>query len=107
MLSIGIFGSGKGSNAQSLIDAIKADKLNARIVCILSDVQDAFILDRARQNGIPAYGIGATGNIFQSPKANSRAANCHTTTRFPSSRCPPAVVSRNSVSRVAKAPLSF
>lgn len=55
MLSIAILGSGKGSNAQSIIDAIKADKLDARIVCVLADVQDAFILDRARQNKIPAY----------------------------------------------------
>jgi len=57
MLSIAILGSGKGSNAQSIIDAIKAGKLKARIVCALSDVKDAFILDRARQNGIPAYYI--------------------------------------------------
>ena len=55
MLSIAILGSGKGSNAQSIIDAIQAGRLNARIVCILSDFPDAFILDRARQNGIPAY----------------------------------------------------
>ena len=57
MLSIAILGSGKGSNAQSIIDAIKAGTLNARIVCVLADVQDAFILDRARQNGMPAYYI--------------------------------------------------
>lgn len=55
MLSIAILGSGKGSNAQSIIDAIKAGKLDARIVCVLADVQDAYILERARQNGIPAY----------------------------------------------------
>ena len=57
MLSIAILGSGKGSNAQSIIDAIKAGTLNAQIVCMISDVQDAFILDRARQNNIPAYYI--------------------------------------------------
>lgn len=57
MLSIAILGSGKGSNAQSIIDAIKAGKLNARIVCVLSDVQNAYILNRALQNGIPAYYI--------------------------------------------------
>ena len=55
MLSIAILGSGKGSNAQSIIDAIKAGKLDARIVCVISDVPDAFILERARQNNIPAY----------------------------------------------------
>jgi phosphoribosylglycinamide formyltransferase-1 len=57
MLSIAILGSGKGSNAQSIIDAINAGKLDARIVCVLADVEDAFILERARQNGIPAYYI--------------------------------------------------
>ena len=54
MLSLAILGSGKGSNAQSIIDAIDAGKLNARIVCVLSDVPDAFILERARNRGIPA-----------------------------------------------------
>ena len=54
MLSLAILGSGKGSNAQSIIDAIDAGKLNARIVCVLSDVPDAFILERARSRRIPA-----------------------------------------------------
>ena len=59
-LSIGVLGSGKGSNCQSLIDAIKAGRLNARIVGVLSDVEDAYILTRARQNGIRAEFISAT-----------------------------------------------
>lgn len=53
-LSIGILGSGKGSNAQAIMDAIASGRLNARVVCVLSDVPDAFILERARQQGIPA-----------------------------------------------------
>ena len=54
MLSIAILGSGKGSNAQSIIDAIQAGRLDARVVCMISDVADAYILDRARQHNIPA-----------------------------------------------------
>ena len=54
MLSLAILGSGKGSNAQSIMDAIDTGKLSARIVCVLSDVPDAFILERARNRGIPA-----------------------------------------------------
>lgn len=54
-LNVGILGSGKGSNAQSLIDAIAAGRLNARIVCVVSDVPDAFLLERARRHGIPAF----------------------------------------------------
>jgi phosphoribosylglycinamide formyltransferase 1 len=54
MLSIAILGSGKGSNAQSIIDAIAAGTLDARIACVLSDVRDAYIIERAREHGIPA-----------------------------------------------------
>lgn len=60
MLSLAILGSGKGSNAQSIMDAIDAGKLNARIVCVLSDVPDAFILERARSRGIPAEYVDCT-----------------------------------------------
>ena len=39
---------------QSIQDAIAAGSLNAEIVCVVSDVRDAFILERARRGGIPA-----------------------------------------------------
>ncbi len=54
-LNIGVMGSGRGSNCQSLIDAIAAGRLNARIACVIADVPDAFILERARKHGIPAF----------------------------------------------------
>ena len=58
-LAIGILGSGKGTNAQAILDAIAEGRLNARVVCVLSDVQDAFILERARRQGIPADFVSA------------------------------------------------
>lgn len=58
-LRIAVLGSGSGSNAQSLMDAIAAGSLRAEIVCVLSDVTDARILDRARDHGIPAFHISA------------------------------------------------
>jgi len=58
-LAVAVLGSGKGSNCQSLIDAIAAGRLNARIVCVLADVENAFILERARAHGIPAEYIDA------------------------------------------------
>jgi len=58
-LRIAILGSGKGSNAQAIMDAIVAGRLNARVVCVLSDVQDAFILERARRQSIPAEFVSA------------------------------------------------
>ena len=53
-LRIAVLGSGKGSNCQSIIEAIEAGTLNARIVCVLSDVRDAYILRRAANHRIPA-----------------------------------------------------
>ena len=55
MLNIAILGSGQGSNAQAILDAIAAHKLDARHVGVIADVADAFILERARRNGLPAF----------------------------------------------------
>lgn len=52
-LKIGVLGSGAGSNMQSVLDAIQAGALNAEMKLVLSDVQDAKILDRARRHNIP------------------------------------------------------
>ncbi len=54
MLSLAVLGSGKGSNFQSILEAVQGGRLAARIVCVISDVPDAFILERARRVGIPA-----------------------------------------------------
>ena len=53
-LLISVLGSGEGTNFQAIADAIQHDQLNAKIVCVISDVADAFILERARKLGIPA-----------------------------------------------------
>ena len=54
MLKLAIFGSGSGTNCQAIIDAVEAGTLDAEIRCILSDVEDATILERARKHNIPA-----------------------------------------------------
>jgi len=54
LLKIGVLGSGKGSNLQSIIDNVAAGKIPARIACVISDVTDAYILERARNHGIEA-----------------------------------------------------
>jgi phosphoribosylglycinamide formyltransferase-1 len=46
--------SGNGTNLQAVIDRIEACEINARIVCVVSNRQDAFALKRAEQHGIPA-----------------------------------------------------
>lgn len=57
MLKLGVLGSGRGSNLQSVLDAIAAGRLDARVAVVLADVADAFILERARRAGIPAQAI--------------------------------------------------
>jgi phosphoribosylglycinamide formyltransferase-1 len=52
-LKLAVLGSGSGSNMQSVLDAIRAGKLNAEMKLVLSDVADAGILERARRNNIP------------------------------------------------------
>lgn len=53
-IAVAVLGSGSGTNFQALSEAISAGKLEARIVCVLSNVADAFILERARHLKIPA-----------------------------------------------------
>ncbi len=52
-LKLAVLGSGSGSNCQSLFDAIASGKLNAEVSIVLSDHEDAYILERARQHNVP------------------------------------------------------
>jgi phosphoribosylglycinamide formyltransferase 1 len=58
-LKIAVLGSGSGSNCQSIIDAIGDGSLNAEIVSVISDVEGATILERARRHGLPARYVSA------------------------------------------------
>ncbi len=54
MITLGIIGSGKGSNAATILREIEAGRLAARVGVIVSDAADAGILDLARAHGVPA-----------------------------------------------------
>jgi phosphoribosylglycinamide formyltransferase-1 len=51
---VGVLISGRGSNLQALIDAQRAGQLGGEIAVVISNVEAAFGLERARQAGIPA-----------------------------------------------------
>jgi phosphoribosylglycinamide formyltransferase-1 len=53
-MRLAVLGSGKGSNLQAIFDAIDGNQLHAEVICVISDVEDAFILERARRRGVPA-----------------------------------------------------
>ena len=53
-IRIGVLASGRGSNLQAIIDACKSGYIPGEVVCVISDKKDAFALERARREGIPA-----------------------------------------------------
>lgn len=53
-LRLAVLGSGSGSNCQSIFNAIADGRLDAEVVMVMSDHEDAYILERARRNGVPA-----------------------------------------------------
>lgn len=75
-LRLGILGSGSGSNMQAILDAITAGTLDAEIALVLCDVPGAFILERARQAGIPHALIDCHGHAQRFPEA-AQAATAH------------------------------
>ena len=52
LMSIGVLASGRGSNFQSIIDAIESGSLKAKIVLLITDNPNAFAVDRAKKHGI-------------------------------------------------------
>ena len=57
-LCIGVLGSGNGSNCEAILQACDRGQIPGRVAVVVSDLADAFILERARKRGIPAYFVG-------------------------------------------------
>ncbi|MBQ7499111.1 MAG: phosphoribosylglycinamide formyltransferase, partial [Selenomonas sp.] len=51
---LGVLCSGRGTDLQSIIDAIGRGEVEAEIVVVLADKPEAFALERARKAGIKA-----------------------------------------------------
>ncbi|MBU9674886.1 phosphoribosylglycinamide formyltransferase [Planococcus sp. CP5-4] len=49
-----VFASGNGSNFQALYEATQDGRLDADIVLVVADKPSAFVLERAKQAGVPA-----------------------------------------------------
>ncbi|MEW6001684.1 MAG: phosphoribosylglycinamide formyltransferase [Nitrospirota bacterium] len=52
ILKLGVLASGRGSNFQSIIDAIDSGKLKAEIALLVTDNPSAFAIERAKRHGI-------------------------------------------------------
>jgi len=57
---LGVLASTKGTDLQCVIDTIEKGELEAEIACVVSNKQDAFVLERARKHNIES--------IFLNPK---------------------------------------
>jgi phosphoribosylglycinamide formyltransferase-1 len=56
-LRLGVLVSGRGSNLQAILDHAHRGQLDARVAVVLSDVPDAYALERARRAGAPAIAV--------------------------------------------------
>lgn len=57
-LRIGVLGSGKGSNCQAILEACDHGEIAGKVVVVISDIANAYILERAKQRNIPAHYVG-------------------------------------------------
>ena len=57
-MRIGVLGSGSGTNCEAILQACERGEIPGQVVLIVSDREDALILQRARQRGIPAEFVG-------------------------------------------------
>ena len=54
---LGVLASGRGSDLQSIIDAVEKGQIKAKIGVVLTDKPNVMALERAEKAGIPAICI--------------------------------------------------
>jgi formyltetrahydrofolate-dependent phosphoribosylglycinamide formyltransferase len=54
-LKLGILGSTNGTDLQAILDAIDSGDLNAEVSVVLSNRENAYILERAENHNVPAF----------------------------------------------------
>lgn len=76
-LKVGVLVSGSGSNLQALLDA--APRLGSyEVAVVVSNVPDAFALERARKAGVPAVAVASKGRAREEHEADvTRALEAH------------------------------
>jgi len=64
MIRLGVLGSTKGTDLQAILDAIQNDALDAEVAVVISNRENAYILERARDHNVP--------DVFVSHKGKTR-----------------------------------
>jgi len=70
-IRIGVLASGRGSDFQSIIDGMKSGKVNADIRLLISDNPNAQALQKAKDNGIPAFCIERGKYLYREEHDNA------------------------------------
>ena len=73
-LPLGVLASGRGSNLQAILDEIAAGRLDAAVKVVVSDVADAFALERARRAGVPAVFVDPRAPAGRRPTSSELSA---------------------------------
>ena len=68
---IGALVSGRGTNLQAIIDSIERKEIDAEIAVVISNIKDAYALERAKNHNIP--GVVINHKDFQNREAFEKA----------------------------------
>ena len=71
---LGVLASGRGSDLQSIIDAIENGQIKTKIGVVLTDKPEAMALERARKAGIPAVCVDRPAYV---PTAHRKPHRMH------------------------------
>ena len=61
MIKLAILASANGTNAQAIIEAVRAGKLDADVKVVLTNKEDAGVIERARKLGVPIEIVPSKG----------------------------------------------
>jgi phosphoribosylglycinamide formyltransferase-1 len=63
--AIGVLASGRGTDFQSIVDAVERGYLNVEIAVLICNIEDAPVIERAKRHGIPWVYIDHRGKTRQ------------------------------------------
>jgi phosphoribosylglycinamide formyltransferase-1 len=69
-IRIGVLASGGGTNLQAIIDSCERGEIDGEVVVVISNIPEAYALERAREHGIPAFAFPHKGVTRESHEAD-------------------------------------
>ena len=72
-IRIGVLASGGGTNLQAIIDSCERGEIDGDVVVAISNVPEAYALERARKHGIPAFAFPHKGMTREAHDADIMA----------------------------------